>query len=326
MKYKNTVVCFLGVWLISGCANLDWQPERPGVAYISERSTDIFSQYMPIVVSENPRRDYNQIGHPIAAYNAQGQVDVSISIDEAVVFVDQQKFRTKKSNYINLIYRIHFTQAPFSLLPFSLTTGKNVGLIFIVTLNVEQQPVLLTTVHTCGCYVGVVPTNYLAEELYPKNWDTARQSVFGAELPGVLQYPREKGDLFRPVIYLSNASHRVVHMDVQRRAEIVEQYAHKKIRIAPLKDLEELQLPDGKTVSLFEGKGLRKGYVKGAFKPFEFLFMSWWALDPRIGEDKKYGDSSETGAVFYTSLKPWARRKSDMWNFDRFLEYWGWRL
>jgi len=28
----------------------------------------------------------------------------------------------------------------------------------------------------------------------------------------------------------------------------------------------------------------------------------------------------------YTSLKPWNRTESDMWNFARFLEFWGWRL
>ena len=54
--------------------------------------------------------------------------------------------------------------------------------------------------------------------------------------------------------------------------------------------------------------------------------ISWWALDWRVGEDKAYGDKNETGAVFYTSLKPWNRQASDMWPFGDFLAFWGWGL
>jgi len=312
--------------LLTGCANLAWQPDRPRVAYLPEYRDDVFSQYMPIIVVDNPSQTYNQIGYPVAAFNAKGEVDVSISTDMAVAYVGRREFRTKKAEYTNLIYRIHFQQVPFSLLPFNLTAGNNVGLIFIVTLNSDKQAVLLTTVHTCGCFVAVVPTDYLAHKFYPKNWSLHQQTVFGAQLPGVLQYPRNEENLYHPVIYLGDATHRVIHIDVQSDTEITENYVHKKLQVVPLKNLENLQLPNGETVSLFEEKGLRIGYVKGSLKPFEFLFMSWWAFDARIGEDKMYGDHSETGTVFYTSLKPWARQQSDMWDFSGFLEYWGWNL
>lgn len=54
--------------------------------------------------------------------------------------------------------------------------------------------------------------------------------------------------------------------------------------------------------------------------------MSWWTFDLYIGNDKRLGDPAETGTVFYTSLKPWARDKSNMWFFADFLDYWGWQL
>jgi hypothetical protein len=58
----------------------------------------------------------------------------------------------------------------------------------------------------------------------------------------------------------------------------------------------------------------------------ERFFVSWWAFDWHVGEDKAYGPAEETGTVFYTSLKFWRRDVSDMWFFDRFLKYWGWNL
>lgn len=54
--------------------------------------------------------------------------------------------------------------------------------------------------------------------------------------------------------------------------------------------------------------------------------MSWWALDWRVGEDKKFGRHTSDGPVFYTSLRPWDRKRSDMRDFAGFLAYWGWRL
>ena len=65
---------------------------------------------------------------------------------------------------------------------------------------------------------------------------------------------------------------------------------------------------------------------KGFIKPRESLFLSLPSLDPLVGYDKVYGDRRETGNPFYTSLKPWNREASDMWDFPEFLTFWGWRL
>jgi hypothetical protein len=54
--------------------------------------------------------------------------------------------------------------------------------------------------------------------------------------------------------------------------------------------------------------------------------MSWWTLDWRIGEDKAYEPDDPGSITFYTSVKFWARNKSDMRNFPQFLRYWGWNL
>ncbi len=83
---------------------------------------------------------------------------------------------------------------------------------------------------------------------------------------------------------------------------------------------------NGETTSLYHKKGVLKGYVKGSIKIWESVFLSLLSMDFFIGTDKVYGDAKETGNHFYTSLKPWNRSASDMWNFGQFLEFWGWRL
>ena len=83
---------------------------------------------------------------------------------------------------------------------------------------------------------------------------------------------------------------------------------------------------DGRTTSFYHQKGLLKGYVKGSVKPLESIFLSLLSLDFFMGTDKVYADSQEYGNPFYTSLKPWNRKASNIWNFAAFLEFWGWQL
>lgn len=89
--------------------------------------------------------------------------------------------------------------------------------------------------------------------------------------------------------------------------------------------LNHLPVNDG-TASFYHSEGILKGHVKGSVKPLETLFLSLVSLDMLVGTDKVYGDADETGNQFYTSLKPWRRKDSDMWDFAGFLWYWGWRL
>ncbi len=54
-------------------------------------------------------------------------------------------------------------------------------------------------------------------------------------------------------------------------------------------------------------------------------------MSPRGDQPKSFPISSFLGSEitqnpFYTSLKPWNRKASDMWNFAHFLQFWGWRL
>jgi len=223
-----------------------------------------------------------------------------------------------------LIYREHFPEVPFSLIPFNLTAGKNVGLIVVVTLDYRNLPVLVTTVHTCGCYKAIVPTQYLPRDAFPENWDDGGLTVYGEHLPALLKFDALKSP--RILVFLRPQVHRVMDLQVRDQADL----AAAPFRIIPMKmesvdRLNHLAVDD-ETTSFFYTEGLLEGHVKGSIKPLETLFLSLISMDLFVGSDKAYADPALTGNPFYTSLKPWRREDSNMWYFARFLSYWGWRL
>jgi len=129
----------------------------------------------------------------------------------------------------------------------------------------------------------------------------------------------------RVIIDLRQSTHRVHDVIAKPDINLSGDIEITPARLTAMHELRALPL-DGETVSMFENSGWRKGYVKGSYKPFEALLMSWWALDPHIGVDKDYGPPEKTGTIFYTSLKPWNRKASNMWPFTEFLAFWGWSL
>ncbi|NOY73639.1 MAG: hypothetical protein GXP14_14950 [Gammaproteobacteria bacterium] len=294
------------------------------VAYVPGQGGSALHHFAPVIITPGEHA-HNRIGDVVATRREEQKPHILINPDNPVFYTLEQEFRTETQIYRNLIYRFHFSRVPFSLIPFHLTSGKNVGLMVIVTLNALSQPVLITTVHTCGCYFAITATNYLPTSALPDNW-THEQSVFGEMLPGILHFPVTESHDARPVIYLRSDTHRVMDISVEYVHSLKEVYRVQTINFKPINRLKQLPLEDGTSTSFYHESGFHKGYVKEAFKPWEFFLMSWWALDWHIGVDKEYGPKEQTGTVFYTSLKPWAREDSDLWNFEQFLRYWGWRL
>ncbi len=72
------------------------------------------------------------------------------------MYVEQASFSTTKDTYTNFIYRIHFPEVPFDWCNLNITTGKNPGLLIIYTVDPTDKLVLITTVHTCGCYLAFI--------------------------------------------------------------------------------------------------------------------------------------------------------------------------
>ena len=276
---------------------------------------------IPAFVIADAQQSCNRIGTPRARKTGDGKVDVWVAPDRPTIYSRTERFETPKGAYTNLICRVHFSETPAG----HITMGKNVGLIAVVTFDSRGLPILYTTLHTCGCYLAFVPTAYLPAAALPDGWDKGRQTVYSENLPGLLDFQGDAPGSNRVMILLKSGSHRVEDIRLADAASPLPEPV-KTADVLPLASLDRLPLENGGTTSFFETRGCRKGYVKGSEKIWERLLISWWALDWRVGEDKRLAGRGEAGPVFYTSLMPWDRKASDMRHFAAFLTYWGWRL
>jgi hypothetical protein len=300
------------------------EPGRVELFQASPNDDHTIDAFVPVFLVQEADKSYNRIGMPQVRVDASGGLTVHVDPSQAALFVGRQDFRTTKGQYCNLIFRVHFEKVPFSFSEWHLGAGNNTGLIVVVTLNRDNKAVLVTTVHTCGCYLAFIPTDTLPPESRPGNWPKQNHRIYGKTLPAVIGTPKD-GESSRILIVIAGGSHRVSEVKLVDLENIMAHYPLNEMETLPNESLWALPFGDQR-ISFFELSGRRKGYVKNNAKPLERLLMSWWTFDWYIGEDKVYGNSVETGVLFYTSLKFWRRRESDMWHFGDFLKYWGWRL
>lgn len=293
----------------------------------SEHDERLFLKYAPCFVVENDDLAFNRIGQPSLQRMERKKLHAYVDPSSPNIYVMKRQFTTSSGTYTNLIYRVHFQEVPFGLLPFQITTGKNVGLLIFVTLNEKEEPVLLTSVHTCGCYTTIIPTNFLPKSAYPDDWKDEYRYRYGEKYPPILYYPTLFTSHYHPVYYLRSSTHRVADVFIEKVHNLEKKFTLKTMHMEPMQKLDHLPIEgETDTGSFFYTDGLNKGFVRSDFKPFEFMIMSWISLDPNIGVDKRYAPSSELKTRFYTSLNPFHRSESDLWDFDSFLEFWGWHL
>lgn len=329
MKSSPRLLLFFSLLLLilTSCAKQPNLSETSRYLTVTAADEDnLLSRHLPVFLIEDPQEGYNLPGTPEASVNPDGQEQVSVNPARTAIYTREQRFRTNQGTYSNLVYRLHFSETPLSILPFYIGAGKNVGLLVIITLNDQGQPLLYTTLHTCGCYLAFVPTTLMPAEAYPKNWPkNSRQSVYSQSLPAVLNISSGEPNSNTTVVQLESGTHRV--MDIRRAGRnSLAAFKTSQAELHPLASLKSLPTPSGGTTSFYETTGGRLGYVKGSQKIWERLLISWWAMDWRVGEDKDYEDNQLGAPIFYTSLKPWARKDSDLRNFAAFLSYWGWQL
>ena len=292
---------------------------------VQSRGDDAIARFAPVFLTYDHRNDYNLIGRPTAEYDECGRESIYVNKNEPVIYYRVSRFTTPKGVYTNYIYRVHFPEVPFSFFPFHLTAGKNVGLMVFVTLDRNNRPVLVTTVHTCGCYASIVPTSYLPRDAFPEDWEDGPLDVYGETLPGKLNYNEktEPGLL----VHVRPGVHRVMDLEIIDAPVLFHagNLDRTVMELQPMDGLDRIPI-NGKTTSFYHKEGLLKGHVKGSIKYWETLLMGLISLDLFVGTDKAYDDTDLTENPFYTSLKIWNRNASDIWHFERFLEFWGWRL
>ncbi len=318
------LVLFLAATAMAGCAHLEQvDTQVKPIAYLPDGpSPGLVARFAPVFVVHNPHQTHNRIGKPRAHLDDRGLEVIEIDVSQPAAFYQIARFETQRASYTNLLYRVHYPATPASLLPFFIGWGQNMGNFIVVTLNSQNQPVLVTTVGTCGCYLASIPTTALPVDALPKDWSGKLLELYGETLPAILDFNTIQDS--RLVMEFRPGEHRVMNIALEPIAKLRDSriYQLSSAQLLPMAGLERLPLGGGYT-SLYYQEGPLHGHVKGAYKPLETVFLGIVTLDFVVGMDKAYGYPDNP---FYTSIKPWARLDSDMNDFPRFLRYWGWRL
>ncbi len=309
--------------LLTSCAGVTNKQSTSHSLFSSPVPAGFQEIHSPAFAISNPKKQYNLIGTPSVQLQAQGP-EVIVDPAQPTIYFESQTFSTHKDSYKNLIYRIHFEKVPFSFTELHLTTGRNPGLLVIYTLDKEDRLLLITTLHSCGCYLAFFPTDNLPQKAYPKNWPKIEQDVYGYSLPNLIRLASQppSGKIF---FTLESGNHRISDAEFIETDTPIHNANTTLMMMSPMSTLHHLPSHDT-TVSFFEEQGPRKGYVKNNIKILERILISWWAFDLRVGQDKAFGKDDDSNIPLYTSLKFWQRNASDLKNFPRFLSYWGWDL
>ena len=324
---------WLGLWLallltqlITGCAHhattLPPAPQsKPLLVALATTQSPTLTAQAPVFLLDKPETKYNRIGRVVAS-GSRDNATIAVDTDQPAIYAARRSFATARGLYTNLIYRIHFPELPYSLIPFHLGAGNHVGLLVILTLNADQRVLLVTTANTCGCYAVSIPTAALPVAWYPEDWPKETIPVYGEQFPARLPELDEQSTL---LVSVRAEVHRIRDLQVVPKETITPE-ATINAEMLPLDHLRALPLADGATTSFYYTSGPLAGHVKGAIKPWETLLLSLVSLDLFVGMDKEYGDTQASGNPFYTSLKPWNRSASDMNDFPTYLRFNGWQL
>lgn len=326
MNGARIIACFLilGFLLTQGCTHYKEIRDSPGPTLFIPEAVNASQvvRYAPALLVHNPDQEYNRIASPTAKADLNGNVHISMETGQPRIYVETAPFETDSGRYTNFVYRVHFPATPFSLIPFFIGAGSNMGLLVVLTVNDADEPVLVTTVGTCGCYVSVIPTDRLAAKAFPTNWKDSPVKVYGESLPSLLRV----GSGSRLMVEIRPGEHRVMGLEMIEPNRL-DGISTVPMRLSAAEDLERIPVRrlDGKNeeVSLYYHSWPLAGHVRGAWKPWETLLLGALSMDPVVGMDKQLGNPANP---FYTSLKPWNRNASDMNDFTRFLRHYGWRL
>lgn len=310
--------------LLTSCASLPTSQTQKEILFQAAQPASANTLAAPAFLIKEPGQQYNTIGMPSVREGTDQETEVYVDPAKPALFFETQQFTTAKGTYKNLIYRIHFEQVPFALNKLNITAGKNSGILIIYTVDDKEQLLLVTTVHTCGCFLAFFPTKSLPDESLPADWPVKSQWVYGYSLPSLLQSALVKNSQ-QIVFTLESETHRISDVAIRDHADLQKAYTKIHMDLFSMNSLYQLPF-QGRTESFFEMEGARQGYVRNNTKMLERLFISWWAFDLHVGEDKAYGLADTSQSVLYTSLKFWDREASDLKNFPRFLSYWGWKL
>ncbi len=310
---------------------------EPGASASSKSPEDWLACRAPVVRILEAESPYNRIGSPALSEGSLFGVRASVDPSRPAVFAETRTDQIAGRDVVQLVYRVHFEKIPFRFSRYFFEAHRNPGLLFVLTVDRESGDLLfVSTVHTCGCYYAVVPTDAVADAWLPADWPEI-QNLYGQRLPGRLQREALSNGLR---ITLESQSHRVTSIEpVSKSGEAPDRIV--EVEVAPMRNLEQLPISgtseesgrnggsstNVETGSFFYERGPLRGHVRGAWNIMEGLTaFGLLSLDPTVGMDKQFGDPEQTGTPFYTLLPFWLHQSSRLDQMDTLLRTLGFRL
>lgn len=164
--------------------------------YSPQLELALFNIFAPVWEVET-LGEFDQIGTPAWGHNRQLWIDVR----KPVTFQLLSFTRFEGQVLTQLNYIVWFPSRPKKG-PLDLLGGRLDGVNYRVTLDVDGQPLLFETVHSCGCYLAFYPTPRLVP----------RAATGCMEPPLLLKAPRLNAAGERMVISLASGDHQVRHL------------------------------------------------------------------------------------------------------------------
>ena len=327
--FTNSFKIIIGLFIALGIGLLSVpvyaeEASKVETAYMLELSDSLLDKFSPIFLIEGNEEAHNKIGTPAARYSRQNHEKIYIDSDVSTLYSGTYTFTTDKGSYTNLVYRIHFAKSPFTWVPFNAGTGKNIGVIVVITLDEDQKPVFVNTVQSCGCYHAIVPTNHLPETAYADDWSPNGRMVYGEYVPARLDFSDPNDEAYKVVVSIRSGTHRTMGIAVMSQEDVQQTYPVVLMKSASLESLRTLPLGET-TTSFYHERGRKRGLVKGAHKPLETMLFGLWTWDSHVGQDREYASKEESGHRFYTTLQASKKKDSDMWHYAHYLRHNGWK-
>jgi len=209
-----------------------------GIPQYSPRAKKaLFRYHAPVWEVETISRA-DRIGTPVP----ESRNELRVATKRPVTFTRLSFTRFGDSVLTQLNYVVWFPARPKSG-SLDLLGGFLDGLNYRVTLDTDGKPLLYETMHNCGCYHRLFPTDRLTLRGNPKY----------AEPPLVLPSPDVSHDTMRLVISLASRTHYVEHLYGVPRDRTVR---GDRYPLAPYGRLRSLPLPEGGSRSLFRENAL----------------------------------------------------------------------
>jgi hypothetical protein len=314
MQMLLCLALITGIWHTTGAADLACVPGRGESATGSDSS--LLLRYTPLFVVQKSEDLVNCIGTPEIRHE-HGHDRVLVNPAMPAIYTEVRHDRIGETPILQLLYRVHFQAVPLASKVF-YEAHRNSGVLAIVTLTENgRKPIFFTTVHTCGCFLALLPTDQLPREALPSDWPQITKRVSGKTLPAIVDQSR--AGRTRVVVRLEPKTHRVEHIETGGAKSNIPR------AVVGLHAMDELHnLPvvggGGRRGSFFYTSGPLRGYVRDAWSPIEGLTLGVLLLDPMLGSDKDFGDPEITSTRFYTSLWPWEREVSRLDRMGTLLE------